>query len=1200
MAREQALDASFCIIVQAPAGSGKTDLLTRRFLCLLAEVNEPGQVLAITFTKAAAAEMRHRILSELESASLVAAEKCSDDFSMEALAARALSHSQALNWNLIELPGQLRIMTIDAFCRELALQQPLLSGLGGGLEISSDPGVLYHRAARRTLECIDSADGELGDAIERLLLLRDNSWQEMEKLLATMLAQRDKWMREFVFSPRQDWDALREELERPFVRVVRELLADLCAKFDLVPHARKVSLELARFAFEQTERKKHGALAELAEFPASPFDSRQTLESALDAFAGLAELLLTKDGNFFEKVDKRHGFPADRKLEKTRLAAFIQELKSVDGLESALAAVRDLPPLHYADADWEIVRASFTLLRRAAAELKVVFAEAGAVDYTEVAQIAESVLRGADGNPTEGGLAAADGIRHLLVDEFQDTSRKQHELLRRLIAAWPERESRTCFVVGDPMQSIYSFRDADVELFSRVKKIGLEIPGDQPLILNPVSLTANFRTDASLVTRLNEVFGLAFEQEDGSGVAFADAVPARNVQHGLRLVEEHSPRLGFHPHFMEQARRSRDTDAADDPAQAPEDAFSQEMRDIVALVRSHQRRMDAARAESRNYRIAILGRARTALVPVAEALHAAQIPFSAIELEKLKERPEILDALSLLRALLNPYDRVAWLGVLRAPWCGLSLADLHTLASADNPELKSRPIPELLHERVPLVAPEANQAIHRVVRAMDSAAAQRAAYPALALGTWLEQAWHELGGADCVDRTARADLDQLWTCLDGLPDGERDALGPALDAALDKLTASPDPNADAECGVQLMTIHKAKGLEFEVVIVPELQARSSRTKGGLLSWLERGIQERGPAESDSDEITEFLIAPIASKGADSGVQRKWVDRVRSVREEQEMRRILYVAATRAREELHLFARLTYKTEADGSLALVEPKNSLLAIAWPAFRQEAQQQFDQWKSTMQPGNLESIAASGIENLHAITSAITSTILHRLPADYQPRRQGTDAASVPTQISGAGQLYERHEGGLLSRALGTAVHALLQHLARLRESGDWDLARSAVTKMESRMAAQIREQGIDTTQSHSIAAQAMEIALSASRDPLGQWILSPHSEAASEARWTGIVSGALRSVQVDRVFQAGPAPLTESGDTWWVIDYKTAFSSNGDTDHVLADLRKRFASQVEAYVRVLRSIHGAQAKVHCGLYYPRMMKLDWWQL
>jgi len=131
-------------------------------------------------------------------------------------------------------------------------------------------------------------------------------------------------------------------------------------------------LKLARFAFEQTERKKHGALAELAEFPASPFDSRQTLESALDAFAGLAELLLTKDGNFFEKVDKRHGVPSGPQARKDSPCRVHTRAESVDGLESALAAVRDLPPLHYADADWEIVRASFTLLRRAAAELKVV------------------------------------------------------------------------------------------------------------------------------------------------------------------------------------------------------------------------------------------------------------------------------------------------------------------------------------------------------------------------------------------------------------------------------------------------------------------------------------------------------------------------------------------------------------------------------------------------------------------------------------------------------------------------------------------------------------------------------------------------------------------------------------------------------------------------------------------------------------
>jgi ATP-dependent helicase/nuclease subunit A len=113
--------------VRAPAGSGKTTLLSQRFLTLLAEVDEPGQVVAITFTNAAAAEMRNRILDDLRQAE------------PGPIAARALQRSQALGWDLLNLPAQLRIQTIDSFCRDLALQQPVLSGLGGSLDIASSP-----------------------------------------------------------------------------------------------------------------------------------------------------------------------------------------------------------------------------------------------------------------------------------------------------------------------------------------------------------------------------------------------------------------------------------------------------------------------------------------------------------------------------------------------------------------------------------------------------------------------------------------------------------------------------------------------------------------------------------------------------------------------------------------------------------------------------------------------------------------------------------------------------------------------------------------------------------------------------------------------------------------------------------------------------------------------------------------------------
>jgi len=1198
--RDKALDADRSILVQAPAGSGKTDLLTRRFLRLLAEVDEPGQILAITFTNAAAAEMRHRILSELEKAAVRASQETSaelDEFSMSALGAGALARSQAMGWNLIELPAQLRIATIDAFCRELALQQPLLSGLGGGLDNFDDPQELYRRAARRTLEQIDKADPELRSAIETLLLWRDNSWQEMEELLAQMLEQRDKWMHGFVFTPQQDWDALRERLEWPFARAARQQLLHLNALLDLVPQARTEAMELARFACGQLNGAMHRELAELVEFPTAPIETQDDLAAALGACVCLANLLLIKEGAFRKQVDVRFGFPAHAKAEKARHAALIEDLRRVDGLEAALAAVRELPPLRYSEDEWCIVQASFALLRHAAGELRVAFAEAGAVDFTEVAQIAHLALRSVDGIPSETALYAADKIRHLLVDEFQDTSRRQHELLTSLIGAWPEREGRTCFLVGDPMQSIYSFRNADAELFTRVRDGGLEIPHDQALKLDCVGLTSNFRTTAGLVDKLNNTFESVFAVEDGSEVVFTRAEAARRPTAGLHLVRKDDRQPLLHAQFMNEAQRGLGTGAADAKKAAKEEALTAQTAEIVALIRSHLEHIEQARAAGQSYRIAVLGRARKALVPVAQALRVAQIPFRAIELEKLREQPEVLDALALLRALLNPQDRVAWLGVLRAPWCGLSLAELHALTSADNAEWMARPVPDLLAERIALIGQEAGNAVLRVMHAAEFAAARRKAFPAQTLGTWLEQAWLRMGGADCVDAAARANLDLLWKCLDGLPNGERDAMGPALDAALDKLTALPDPAADGECGVQLMTIHKAKGLEFEVVIVPELQAKGARTKSGLLSWLERGLAE----PDESGEIAEFLIAPLASKGAGKGAVREWVDGVALAREKQEMRRILYVAATRAREELHLFARIGYKAGADGTLSLTKPNDSLLATAWPALATEVEQQFADWQRSQAPaeeGELYSLAASGEGNRIAMPPAIKPTTLWRLPADYQVTEQGIETESTGTVVSGAGQLYDRHQGGLISRALGTAVHSLLQELARLRQTLEWDAARAELAKAKSRIGSQVRALGIERLQATRIAAQAMEIVLNASRDSVGQWILSPHAEAASETRWTGVVAGGLRTVQVDRVLKAGLQAQSEGADAWWVIDYKTA-QADGEAGS-LEELRKLFAPQVEAYARVLRNLHGDSLIIRGGLYYPRMIKFDWWEI
>ena len=176
-----------------------------------------------------------------------------------------------------------------------------------------------------------------------------------------------------------------------------------------------------------------------------------------------------------------------------------------------------------------------------------------------------------------------------------------------------------------------------------------------------------------------------------------------------------------------------------------------------------------------------------------------------------------------------------------------------------------------------------------------------------------------------MDATGRANVDRLWECLDQLQYGEPDLLGRRLAGALEQLKAEPDHAAASEYGVQLMSIHKSKGLEFEVVIVPDLQAACGRNDFKLLSWLERGLEHA----DDGGGITEFLVAPLPSKGTESGKAKRWVDRVYRQRESQEMRRILYVASTRAREELHLFARPAYKEERDGRFTLPDTRGTLL-------------------------------------------------------------------------------------------------------------------------------------------------------------------------------------------------------------------------------------------------------------------------------
>ncbi len=1226
-ARRRALDVGGSFLVQAPAGSGKTTLLTQRFLKLLARVEDPREIVAITFTRAAAAEMRQRIQEELEKAE-ACGEEAGESDSLSRLARAALDHGRRLGWALPEQSGWLRVTTIDAFCGGVAAQCPLewgaLNALGGRLDLAEHPEALYRLAARRTLNALGERDNATGSAVAALLAWRDNSWGDVERLLGKMLADRNRWFQDFVFDREPEWEALRSRLEMPFQRAARQRLERADGIFASLAGSLEYALELARLASKEPGKDSPLGLAERAEFPLLPFSD---LADAQEAYGELARFLLTGDGRWRKPggLNKNHGFPATDagRAGKARFGEFVEGLSDEPGLELALGGFLKPVPLGYSEAEWELLRQCFVVLRRAAAELLVVFAESGSVDHSEVAQIALRVLQAGDGSPSDFAIQFAGGIRHLLVDEFQDTSRKQFELIDRIVAAWPEREGRTCFCVGDPMQSIYGFRESEVELFDRPARRGLAaeaspLPDAEPLRLERVQLVANFRSEATLTGDLNQRFERIFAGEDGApagSVRFTAAVPAREPK------GEVSAQL----HVAFSQRGGKGESGFSEAEQACARQMGQ-MGQLVALIREHARRAEEFRCagndgDAGKYRIAVLGRKKKTLERIAAALEEAGIRYRATALVALGERMEIVDALTLARAALDPLDRTAWLAVLRGPWCGLTLQELHWLTSADEEAVKAQSIPILIGERLTELAAKGFDAA-RVTAIRRTAAAIREAAErtrASSLGTWLFELWRAVGGERVTDAREQENLRLLWATLDALPNGELDLVDRNEDSglriALGKLTAVADPAVSADFGVQLMTIHAAKGLEFEVVIVPELESGNRTNEQRMLAWLERG-------DAETQDLSEFLIAPIRRKGEEKGTAKAWVEGVIRERETDEIRRLLYVAATRAREELHLFARVEYASDEDGA-RLKTPGNSLLALAWPGWQAEIEDAFRQFQrargvesETDTQTEAETVAEAALPDLSSESRkpAIPVFPLRRLKADAVKVENRRVRGASRGELAPTMPVYARKEGGLRVRMEGIAVHRLLQRLSGLRVRLSPEAAAAALSSAAGGVIAEMRSHGLSVAEAKTIADWALAVAQRVAGDPTGAWITAPHREAATEAAWTGVIAmgdgeARLRTLRPDRCFVAGAEPPMDADpedSTWWIIDYKTsggglAAASEEQIRRFLSEQRAGFAGQMEAYAEMLRSLIGGSgtAKVRLGLYYPRLLRLDHWE-
>ena len=380
-----------------------------------------------------------------------------------------------------------------------------------------------------------------------------------------------------------------------------------------------------------------------------------------------------------------------------------------------------------------------------------------------------------------------------------------------------------------------------------------------------------------------------------------------------------------------------------------------------------------------------------------------------------------------------------------------------------------------------------------------------------------------------------------------------------LDKQVDQLFALPDAGASGT--LQLMTIHKAKGLEFDTVILPGLGRVPKGSEEKLLDWLERG-RESG--------ASDLLLAPVSRSGEEKGPLASYLQYLDRVKGNFEEGRLLYVAATRARHRLYL---LGHVQEQSGAAAGFKPqRNSLLACLWPAVGERYLSCLAGSRSSKEAG------ATGNATGMAVISQPMRTRLDlewSLPAPGQPIE--AHCSRDDENLHGR-EAISFDWAGETARHIGTVLHRLLQFIGskgienvnpaeieNLQKTGYTLLERLAVPKNRIKPA-------------HQKVCAALRSTL---EDERGRWVLSRvHDKAASELELSCVENGTVVHIIIDRTF------VDEEG-TRWIIDFK-ASTHGGKLEDFLDQEQMRYREQLEHYAEVMSRMENHPIRL--GLYFP----------
>ena len=822
-ARDFASDPAQHVVLEASAGTGKTKVLVDRYVRLIRLGIAPRHILAITFTRKAAAEMRERILDQLR-----------EDTPASVLA-------------------EIQVATIDAFCFGLLREFPLEAGVDPGFEIADETEM-----ARFATEALDitmrMARGVLvRDENVRLLFTRIKA-PVLGEVLSQLLDRRQVAVPAVATFVKQKVRVKSPgEAARSFVERVHRLFEGRDAFFTDGPRAspefRWVAADAARLA--------HGA-------DAIPTADVPQLRRRLERY------FLTK------KLEARKKLPPGAKdfpspaAQKRHQAAFVEIGPAIEEANAALDR----------DVDGLLARGLLTVLMIAVEQYQKLMDEHAVLDFAGMLDKAVALLERQE-EFARSRLKLQARYHHLLVDEFQDTSRQQWRLVDMLIEAWGEGEgiadgATSIFIVGDRKQSIYRFRHAEVVLLDEAaRRISALRPGRQVR----QAITRNFRAVAELLAFVN---ALASELEgdpelpDRFVYTESDRFPVDAVAAGAR--RDGQPVLGL---------------VAAASLQSSADAVAAEIERFLkeAIVRDRHGPPRKARPDD----VAILFRARTGHQVYETALEKRGIRTYVYKGLGFFDAPEVQDLQALLRFLARPESNLRAAEFLRSRFVRLSDAALAALAPALSAAIIGADEP-------PAVLTGVDRALLDCVRA--GARRWIALVDRVPPGELIDMVMRE--SAYAVETSgpraaqARENVKKVRALVRRVENRGYATIG-RLARYFETLRAGDESNAviEARGCVSLMTIHAAKGLEFPAVFVVNLHIPGRGGSSGV-TVIDRSVDDQPEVAFRSTDGTKL----------------------EERREAEELRRLLYVAVTRARDALYLAA------EVDKDGILRAPKRSL--------------------------------------------------------------------------------------------------------------------------------------------------------------------------------------------------------------------------------------------------------------------------------